>query len=95
MAYPITEQILYIGREEASDVPGIRIRAQSTGVSGKHCTIQLSGQDIVLKDHSTHGTFVDGNRVTGDTILELGQIIQVGTSDETLQLIACLDADEA
>jgi len=94
LAYPITERILFIGSEKASDGSGIRIKGQSSGVSGKHCSIQLSGQDVVLKDYSASGTFVDENRVTGNTILELGQIIRVGASGETIQPIACLDSDE-
>ena len=94
LAYPITERILFIGSEKASDGSGIRIKDQSSGVSGKHCSIQLNGQDVVLKDYSTSGTFVDENRVTGNTILELGQIIRVGASGETIQTIACLDSDE-
>ena len=94
MAYPITEQILSIGSEKASDGSGIRISGQSTGVSSQHCSIQLSGQDVVLKDYSTHGTFVDENRIAGNTIVKLGQHIRVGTPGETLQLIACLNVDE-
>jgi len=94
LAYPITDRILFICREEPSDGSEIRIKGQSSGLSGKHCSIQLSGQDVVLKDYSTSGIFVDENRVTGNTILELGQIIRVGTSGETIQPIACLDSDE-
>jgi hypothetical protein len=48
----------------------------------------------VLEDFSTDGTFVDENRVTGNTTLQLGQVMRVGTPGEKLLLIACVDTDE-
>jgi hypothetical protein len=56
--------------------------------------VQLLGTEAVLNDLSTYGTFVDDNRVDGSTILQLGQVIRVGTPGETLRLIACLNHDE-
>jgi hypothetical protein len=94
LAYPITEQPLFIGRETAIDGSGILIQGQIAGVSRKHCSIQLQEQGVVLEDFSTYGTFVDEDRVTGSTVLQLGQVIRVGTPGEKLLLIACLDNDE-
>ena len=48
----------------------------------------------MLEDFSPYGTFVDEDRVTGSTVLLLGQVIRVGTPGEKLLLIACLDTDE-
>jgi hypothetical protein len=96
LAYPITEKPLIIGLQRAADGSGIEIEGQIAGVSRKHCTLQLQGNDVVLKDYSTYGTFVDENPVNEKTILWLGQTVRVGTPGETLNLIACLDreADE-
>jgi hypothetical protein len=94
LAYPITEKPLIIGLETAADNSGIQIRGQIAGVSRKHCSVQLRGNDIVLNDHSTYGTFVNEKPVDKQTVLLLGQIIRVGTPGEELKLIACVNTDE-
>ncbi len=95
IAFPITEQPLFIGRERAADGSGILIQGQVARVSRKHCSVQRRGLDVVLNDYSSYGTFVDEDRVNGYALLRLGQVIRVGTPGEILQLIACLDNDEA
>jgi hypothetical protein len=96
LAYPITEKPLIIGLEQVADASGIQIRGQIAGVSRKHCAVQLRGNEVVLNDYSTFGTFVNEDPVNMKTILSLGQIIRVGTPGEKLKLIACMDlpADE-
>jgi hypothetical protein len=96
LAYPITEKPLIVGLERVAAESGIQIQGQIAGVSHKHCTIQLQGNKVVLKDYSTYGTFVDEIPVNEKTILSLGQTVRIGTPGETLNLIACLnrEADE-
>jgi hypothetical protein len=91
LAYPIGETPLIIGLAGVKDTSGIQIRGQIAGVSRKHCSVQLDGNQIVLDDHSTYGTYLNDERVTGRTVLELGQVIRVGTPGVKLKLIACLD----
>ena len=93
-AYPISDKPLTIGRDDSPDGKGISIRTQASGVSKKHCTVQRNADMIVLTDYSRQGTFVGGQRVDGNFVLELGQIIRLGTSGETIRLIACMNADE-
>jgi hypothetical protein len=90
LAYPITEKPLIVGREKISGEAGIQIRHHIAGVSRKHCAIQLQENKVVLNDYSRYGTFVDDNPVKGETILQLGQTLRIGTPGETLKLIACL-----
>ena len=91
LAYPIGETPLIIGLASVKDASGIQVKGQVAGLSRKHCSVQLHGNKIVLDDHSTYGTYVDEEPVTGRTVLKLGQIIRVGTPGEKLKLIACLD----
>jgi hypothetical protein len=49
--------------------------------------------DVVLECCDSLAIRVDETLVTGTTILSLGQNIILGTSEEKLQLIACLDSD--
>ena len=93
LAYPITEKPLIIGLERVAGESGIQIQGKIAGVSRKHCIIQLQGNQVVLNDHSTYGTFVDENPVKGQTNLLLGQKVRVGTPGEFLSLIACLDSE--
>lgn len=93
LAYPIREKPLIIGLEGAADGSGIQIQGQIAGVSRKHCSVQLRGNEIILNDLSTYGTFVNDALVKTETILSLGQIVRVGTPGEKLKLIACKDMD--
>ena len=94
VAYPVSEKPLLIGLEPGTKNNGIAIYGHTAGISRTHCSIELRGQNIVLKDHSKSGTFVDENRVNESIVLKLGQIIRIGTPGEQLQLIACLKNDE-
>ncbi|GMQ79655.1 MAG: hypothetical protein BMS9Abin03_082 [Thermodesulfobacteriota bacterium] len=94
VAYPISEKPLIIGCDHYPFGKGIRVQAKSSDVSKKHCTVQRKDDRIVLTDYSSQGTFVDNRQVTGSTILELGQIVRLGTSRETIRSIACLESDE-
>lgn len=94
LAFPLTEKPLLIGLEVAKNEPSIQIKGQTAGVSRRHCSVELRGKAVLLKDFSTYGTFVDDVRVKESIALQLGQIIRVGTPGEKLQLIACLSIDE-
>ena len=90
LAYPITDKPLVIGRGGDTGRTDVTINVRSTGVSQRHCTIELQAGDVVLNDLSINGTFVDDVRIHKRTVLKLGQIIRVGTPSEKLQMIACL-----
>ena len=93
IAYPLSEIPLFIGTGIEEHIPGIRIKGNISGVSRKHCSVQLRGTEAVLEDCSTYGTYVDDIRVSGSTTLQLGQFIRVGTPGEQLQVIACAEPD--
>jgi hypothetical protein len=55
--------IVRIGRSKTSDLV-----LPHPGVSRLHALVMVSGDRLVLEDRSTHGTYVNGNRVTTATI---------------------------
>jgi serine/threonine protein kinase len=62
------------------------------GVSRIHCQIEFDGNTIRVADlKSTHGTFVNDQRVEGQQELHSGDLIRVGS---TLLLLLCRDASE-
>jgi hypothetical protein len=93
VAYPLSDRPLVIGSGGSQEKVDVRIEGELAGVSRKHCSVQLSGEGVILTDHSTYGTFVDGERVSGTALPRLGQIIRVGTPGEELQLIASAEKD--
>jgi len=94
LAYRLTAVPLLIGLEIPPGEHGVRIKGRIAGVSRKHCTIERRATEVVLKDFSTYGTYVDDTRVDGSVCLTVGQIIRVGTPGETLQLIAIAEPNE-
>lgn len=73
-SYPIAQEYLHIGRRDDND-----ICLPLAAVSGRHCLIEMRGNDVILRDlNSSNGTFVNGEQVA-EAILQLGDTIQVGS----------------
>jgi len=94
VAYPIADKPLSIGREMDSKITRVQTHGHDSRISPRCCTIGLRDRNVVLDEHSSDGIFVDGTRVNGSMVLELGQIIRLGTNGEQFQLIACLNHNE-
>lgn len=95
LAYPISDRPLLIGMDFPADSRNIRIESQMGGVSSRHCAVQLQGDQVLLTDYSPHGTFVNGRRIEGSAVLQIGHVVRVGEPGETILAIACLDSHEA
>ena len=55
-------------------------------VSSHHGEILLRGNDVIVRDlNSTNGTFINGERVTGEATLKPGQILRLGTIEMRLE----------
>ncbi|MBJ94302.1 MAG: pilus assembly protein TadA [Rickettsiales bacterium] len=75
-------------REVVADLEGERIRIGREGgnelvlpymeVSRFHAEVSGSEQGVVLTDRSTNGTFVNGQRVFGKQLLQLGDQVTIG-----------------
>jgi len=58
------------------------------GVSRRHCTLVRDGTELVLLDHSTFGTFVNGERVAERARVYAGDRVRLGEPGVELSLIA-------
>ena len=58
------------------------------GVSRRHCTFVHDGDELVLLDHSTFGTFVNGERVRERVRVHAGDRVRLGEPGVELALIA-------
>ena len=63
-----------LGRDDSATLP-----LPAPTVSRRHATIDTDAQGrYILRDYSTNGVFVDGQRVTGDALLKQGAAIRIG-----------------
>ena len=66
--------VLTIGREASN-----QIAINDAEISRKHSQLVLQGGKYVLTDlGSTNGTFVNGQRITGQHVLQPGEVISLG-----------------
>jgi hypothetical protein len=93
VAYPITEQLLTLGTEIPEGNRGIELTESTTGVSRAHCSIFVSEGRVVVEDHSTYGSFLNGEKVDGTATLHTGDRLRLGSPGIELQLIAVEDKD--
>ena len=81
---------LVIGRSPAG--PGaISLPDGLAGVSRRHCTLAPEGNDVVLLDHSSFGTFVNGERVAERVRVRAGDRVRLGDPGVELALLAVND----
>lgn len=66
----------------------VTLDGQTAGISRAHCTLVREPEGVVLKDHSRHGTFVNGERAEGATTLAAGDRLRLGTPGIVLELVA-------
>lgn len=72
--FPLEVDVITIGREA-----GNTIVINDAEVSRKHTQLALQGGKYVLSDiGSTNGTFVNGQRITGQHVLVPGEVISLG-----------------
>ena len=71
-AHAIGEEPLVVGAEIPAGTRGFNLAGALQGVSRRHCSIYRNGQGVVVEDHSSYGTFVNGMRVDGRTTLAAG-----------------------
>lgn len=76
-AYPLVSSMVTIGRDPMADIV-----IADPEVSRQHARLTRTAEGFEIQDlGSTNGTFVDGQRLTGDPVrLESGQAISMGTN---------------
>ena len=83
--------LLVNGKRESRDLPDgtyfigrgemCHVRLPFPDVSERHALLTVRDGTTTLKDlHSSNGTFVNGEQITGDTILTDGTVVQIGES---------------
>ena len=89
-AYAFHTDSLVIGRGQTNS-RFITLPDGLAGVSRRHCTFAHDGDELVLLDHSTFGTFVNGERVQERVRIYAGDRVRLGEPGVELTLIAVGD----
>jgi pSer/pThr/pTyr-binding forkhead associated (FHA) protein len=60
---------------------------QSSGVSRSHCELALADGELVVRDLSSYGTFVNEKRISGQEVLRPADVIRIGSPGAELELV--------
>jgi hypothetical protein len=86
-AYEIGNLALVLGSQEGEESCLITLASDMPGVSRRHCSLQRKNGQCVLEDHSRYGTFLNGHRIDGSSVLQVGDVLRVGSPGFEFQLI--------
>jgi len=86
-AYAITEQPFVIGIAIPRSSRGIDLEGRTAGISRSHCSIYRAAGRTVVEDHSTHGSFLNGQRIEGTADLVTGDRLRLGSPGIELVLL--------
>jgi hypothetical protein len=85
-AYAITTDALQVGSQPGSG-RWVDLRDNMPGVSRHHCTLQQENGQCVIRDSSRYGSFLNGHAIDGSAVLQVGDLVRVGTPGFELRLI--------
>jgi len=88
MAYRIDESPLVLGSQTAEGERTVPLPISLPGVSRRHCSVRNQNGQCVLEDHSRYGTFLNGHRIDGSAVLQVGDSVRLGSPGHELELIA-------
>ncbi len=87
VAHAIDESPLVIGSQVPESDRSVPLDNSMSGVSRRHCSLTRVNGQCVLEDHSRYGTFVNGHRISGSTVLQVGDSLRTGSPGYEFQLI--------
>ena len=86
-AYAIDADPLTLGTQSGGTGRSIDLQQDMPGVSRQHCALQQENGQCVIRDHSRYGTFLNGHRIDGSAVLQVGDLVRLGTPGYELRLI--------
>ncbi len=86
-AYAIGDTPLVIGSQVADSGRNLALDSDMPGVSRRHCSLSRQDGRCVVEDSSRYGTFLNGHRINGATVLQVGDTLRIGTPGFEFQLI--------
>ena len=87
-AFRIGDDPLVVGTQVGDHERALTLDAEMPGISRRHCAVSNSHGRCVVEDVSRYGTFLNGHRIDGSTVLQVGDTLRVGSPGFELTLIA-------
>jgi len=92
-AYAIDGRPLTLGSHPGDSERHIDLQTSMPGVSRRHCALQQENGQCVVRDFSRYGTFLNGHAIDGSAVLQIGDLIRLGTPGFELRLITTEQAN--
>lgn len=86
-AHKIDDTPLILGSQETPSERSLSLKSDMPGVSRKHCSLVLKKGQCVIEDYSRYGTFLNGHRVDGSALLQVGDSVRIGSPGFEFHLI--------
>jgi hypothetical protein len=86
-AFAIDGRPLSLGSQPAPGERWIDLQGDMPGLSRRHCTLVRQNAQCVVQDHSRYGTFLNGHKIDGSAVLQVGDLLRIGTPGYELRLI--------
>lgn len=87
-AFAIDTRPLMLGSQPVDGERYVDLQQDMPGLSRRHCSLQQENGQVVLRDYSRYGTFLNGHRIDGSAVLQSGDVVRLGTPGHELRLIA-------
>lgn len=94
-AHAIDSQALTLGSQATDGGRCIDLQQDMPGLSRRHCSLQQENGQCIVRDYSRYGTFLNGHRIDGSAVLQVGDLIRIGTPGFELRLITTETGDGA
>lgn len=94
-AWSISDRPLTIGWAVEGRQRALTLPNALPGISRAHCTLVWRNGAVMVEDHSTYGSFVNDEKVSGRTALTVGDRLRLGSPGVTLELIQLVNDDGA
>lgn len=95
VAHALGDAPLGIGSQPSDGERRITLDSSMPGVSRHHCSVVFENGQCVVRDHSRYGTFLNGVRIDGSAVLQVGDLLRAGTPGFEMQLITTETGDGA
>ena len=94
-AYSIDGRSLLLGSQPVPGERWIDLQGDMPGVSRRHCSIQRSNGQCVVQDFSRYGTFLNGHKIDGSAVLQVGDVVRLGSPGYEFRVIMTEPGDGA
>jgi hypothetical protein len=92
-AFPVDAQALTLGSKAGGGERYIELQQDMPGVSRRHCSVSQENGQCIVRDYSRYGTFLNGHRIDGSAVLQVGDLIRLGTPGFEMRMITTANDD--